>query len=225
MVSSATAPSAERILYLLKTRGPQTAMALGEALEMSSMGARQHLARLQSRGLVESFDQREQVGRPRRYWRLTERGHGRFPDRHEDLTIVLIDSVRELFGTRGLEALIVRKERDDEARYRSELRGCRTLGARLRRLAELRRREGYMADVERCSDGSWLLVENHCPICAAATRCQAFCRSELTVFRRCLGEDVSVERVDHLPAGARRCAYRIQRRGKRVAAGADPDRS
>ena len=54
-----------------------------------------------------------------------------------------------------------------------------------------------------------LLVENHCPICAAAKACQQFCRSELRVFQEALGDDVTVERVDHILAGARRCAYLV----------------
>ena len=33
-----------------------------------------------------------------------------------------------------------------------------------------------MAEVEPQDDGSLLLIENHCPICAAATSCQSFCR-------------------------------------------------
>ena len=59
-------------------------------------------------------------------------------------------------------------------------------------------------------DGSLLLVENHCPICAAATACQGFCRAELEVFRSVLGPDVTVERVDHIVAGGRRCSYTIK---------------
>lgn len=54
-----------------------------------------------------------------------------------------------------------------------------------------------------------LLVENHCPICTAARVCQGFCRSELEVFRDVLGPEVEVERVEHVLAGGRRCAYRI----------------
>jgi predicted ArsR family transcriptional regulator len=54
-----------------------------------------------------------------------------------------------------------------------------------------------------------LLVENHCPICVAAKACQGFCRSELALFRETLGEKVSVERDEHIVAGARRCVYRI----------------
>jgi predicted ArsR family transcriptional regulator len=66
-----------------------------------------------------------------------------------------------------------------------------------------------MADVLPQADGSVLLVENHCPICAAARDCQGFCRSELAIFQDTLGPDCQVERTDHLLAGARRCAYRI----------------
>ena len=75
--------------------------------------------------------------------------------------------------------------------------------------AALRAAEGYMAKWSREDDGTYLLVENHCPICAAAAACQGFCRAELALFRTALGECVTVERTDHILAGARRCAYRI----------------
>jgi predicted ArsR family transcriptional regulator len=58
-------------------------------------------------------------------------------------------------------------------------------------------------------DKGYLLVENHCPICAAAKICQGFCTSELNTFKFILGNDVSVTRVNHIIAGDRRCAYRI----------------
>ena len=57
--------------------------------------------------------------------------------------------------------------------------------------------------------GAFLLVENHCPICAAARACQGFCRSELEIFHRVLGPGCAVERLEHILAGSRRCAYRI----------------
>ncbi len=57
--------------------------------------------------------------------------------------------------------------------------------------------------------GGFRLIENHCPICAAARVCQGFCRSELALFREVLGPGVAVERTEHLLAGGRRCAYRV----------------
>ena len=61
-----------------------------------------------------------------------------------------------------------------------------------------------MASVTQDARESFLLVENHCPICAAAAACQGLCRSELAIFRAVLGDDVTVERTDHILAGARR---------------------
>lgn len=86
--------------------------------------------------------------------------------------------------------------------------GTDTLEERVRTLADIRNQEGYMAEYTKDEQGL-ILVENHCPICAAATACRGFCKTELDTFRTVLGDDVTVERVDHILQGARRCAYRI----------------
>ncbi|WJR79057.1 metalloregulator ArsR/SmtB family transcription factor [Bradyrhizobium sp. NP1] len=200
--------SQDRILFQLKARGPQTAAGVGARLDITPAGARQHLLKLEAAGLVESDDQREGRGRPRKYWRLTARGHGRFPDRHSDLTLDLLRSMHEVFGERGLETLIAHRERASIADYRKAVGTRGSLRQKLSALARIRSQEGYMASVVKDADG-FLLVENHCPICAAAAACQGLCRSELAVFRAVLGTDVMIERVDHILAGARRCAYRI----------------
>nr|WP_297523966.1 helix-turn-helix transcriptional regulator [uncultured Roseateles sp.] len=199
----------DRLLYALKSRGPQAAAALAATVAITPMGAHKLLARLETQGLVEAQDdQRGEAGRPRKLWSLTAAGHGRFPDRHGDLTVQLIQQARAVFGEAGLDQLIVARERDSELHYRAALDRCRTTGDRVRELARLRAEEGYMARAERVGK-DWLLVEDHCPICAAAQSCQGFCRSELALFQRCLGPGLTVERTEHLLAGARRCAYRI----------------
>jgi predicted ArsR family transcriptional regulator len=207
--------SRDRILFHLKTRGPQVAADVGARLDMTPAGARQHLLGLEAAGLVESADRREGRGRPRKYWRLTPRGHEQFPDRHSDLTLDLLQSMREVFGDTGRDRLIEYRESATVASYRKLLGDCVSLGQRLTALARIRTREGYMASVARESGDSFLLVENHCPICAAASACQGLCVSELAVFRAVLGSDVTVERIDHILAGARRCAYRITRQTPR----------
>ncbi|GGY95461.1 helix-turn-helix transcriptional regulator [Pseudoduganella plicata] len=202
--------TADQILFLLKTRGPKTAQQLAEILDLTSMGTRRHLEAAQEKGLVHYADVAEKVGRPSRRWLLTEAGHARFPDRHADLTVQLIDQVRQLFGDAGMDKLITSREVASEAFYRETVGDAATpLPQRVAALAQARDGEGYMAEVEALPDGSLLLVENHCPICAAARACQNFCRSELEVFQRVLGPDCNVERTEHQLAGSRRCAYRI----------------
>jgi predicted ArsR family transcriptional regulator len=202
--------SSEQILYLLKTRGPQTAQRLAELLELSSMGARRQLEAAQEKGLVGFEDMSDKVGRPARRWLLTGAGHARFPDRHADLTLQLIAQARAVFGEAGLERLIAAREAASEAEYRAGLAQETGLLARAAALARLRDGEGYMAETALQDDGSVLLIENHCPICAAAAECQNFCRSELAIFQRVMGDDCTVQRSEHLLAGARRCVYVIK---------------
>jgi predicted ArsR family transcriptional regulator len=204
--------SQDRILFHLKTRGPQTAADIGSRFGITPAGARQHLLKLETAGLVESADQNRGRGRPRKYWQLTRRGHDRFPDRHSDLTVDLLRSMRGVFGDRGLDQLIEHRERASIVDYRRLVGEPRSLRQKLDALAKIRSREGYMASVAKDSGESFLFIENHCPICAAAASCQGLCRSELAIFRAVLGTDVTVERIEHILAGARRCAYRIGKR-------------
>jgi len=203
-------PGEDRILRLLKFRGEQTTATIAIHLDITAPGARKHLNGLLEGGLVTFEDRAGRVGRPERYWRLTGEAQRRFPDSHAVLTVEMIESVRGLFGEDGLDRLIGERERQMLRRYDAALAGLDGLGARVAALAEIRAQEGYMAEADEQPDGTWLLAENHCPICAAASSCRNFCRSELALFRQVLGEDVSIERVDYILEGARRCAYRIQ---------------
>jgi predicted ArsR family transcriptional regulator len=201
-----------RVLHALKSAGPQTAETLGRKLGMTAVGARQHLLRLAEDGLVDSVDQSEGVGRPKRIWSLTEAGHARFPDNHAGLTLELITAIRKTGGEAMLDQVIEVREKAALQTYRRALDGAASLKEKVKRLAKIRSEEGYMASTASGDNGAVLLVENHCPICVAAKACQGFCRSELALFRETLGDKVSVERDEHIVAGARRCVYRISGR-------------
>jgi predicted ArsR family transcriptional regulator len=201
-----------RVLHALKAAGPQTAEALGRKLGITAVGARQHLLRLQEEGLVDAVDQSTGVGRPKRVWSLSEAGHARFPDNHAGLTLELITAIRKTGGETMLDAIIDAREKAALQSYRRALEGAASLKDKVKRLAKIRSEEGYMASVAAGTGGALLLVENHCPICVAAKACQGFCRSELALFRESLGNKVSVERDEHIVAGARRCVYKIAER-------------
>src|SRR5215470_19157376 len=201
--------NSNRLLYTLKSRGPLAAGAVAQTLGITAVGVRQHLAKLHAEGLVAFDDQAGEIGRPKRLWRLTAKGHGRFPDTHGDLTVNLIGGIRSVFGEAGLDRLIEARQEAAMATYRRALELCSGLEDRVRTVARLRTEEGYMAEFEAEPDGSFLLIENHCPICAAAKICQGFCRSELELFRAVFGAERSVMRQEHLLSDGRRCVYRV----------------
>ncbi|MFN4011557.1 MAG: helix-turn-helix transcriptional regulator [Pannonibacter sp.] len=198
-----------RLLNALKGSGPQTAADLAATLAVTPVAIRQHLDGLAGEGLVDFEDQKGSVGRPRRVWALTAAGHARFPDNHATLVAGLLGGLRQIYGEEGLDRLIALREQEAEAVYGAELDNAPDVATRLERLAALRSREGYMAEVEEDGTGGWLFIENHCSICAAATACQGFCRSELALFQKVLGPGTVIDRCEHLLSGDRRCVYRV----------------
>lgn len=198
----------DKIIQLLKLHGPLTAKTLAEELALTTMGVRQHLQALEDAGDVDIEDRVEGRGRPTRYWGLTEQSRTHFADRHSELSLQLIDSVKMIFGDQGLDKLIEHREHTAMQQYRSAMQGMTDIASRLTKLVELRSLEGYMA-TQKQADGVFWLLENHCPICSAATKCQNFCRSELQQFQQLFADIATVSREEHIIDGARRCAYRI----------------
>ena len=198
----------QEILTLLKTDGPTSAATMAERFGVTAMAIRQHLYDLQAEGLVGTEEQAQPVGRPVKLWHLSERANRYFPDAHADLAVGLINAIRTSLGEDAMRTLIAERSQRQKDDYRSLMDGAESLSDKLQRLTEQRSREGYMAAMAADAE-EFLFIENHCPICSAARSCSGLCAMELEVFRDALGPDCQVDRVDHILAGARRCAYRV----------------
>ena len=200
----------DRVLFQLKTHGPQTAARLGKRLDITAMAVRQHLSVLQGEGLVDFTDERRKVGRPARVWQLTPKANDRFPDSHAELAVEMFQAIQGAFGAEGLERLTAERTRKQVESYRARMPSRElSLEEPVAALARIRREEGYMAECRRARNGTIELVENHCAISKAAQFCPQLCGSELTLFREVLGDRFTVERIEHMLTGDRRCAYRI----------------
>ena len=203
--------SRRKIINLLKRNGARNAADLAASLGITAMAARQHLYLLVEEGLVEASTRPGGVGRPSKLWSLTAEAEQFFPQGYADLTAGLLSSMREAFGEEGIEKIITIRTREQQQTYRQRMDGAVLLSSRLKRLAEIRTEEGYMAEVQK-DDQGYIFIENHCPICAAAKACTGLCAAELSLFRSVLGDDIIVTRCEHILLGARRCAYRIARK-------------
>jgi len=199
----------DQILHLLKMQGAQTATAIAEQVQVSPMAIRQHLQSLQAERWVTYQEERRPLGRPVKLWELTVQAGDRFPNSHADLMVDLLKSMESVFGDAGLDQLVAERSQRQVQTYQAKVAKTGTWQQRVWAIANQRSQEGYMAEVIELPQGDLLLVENHCPIYAAAKTCQKLCGSELQVFRAVLGTEVSVERVEHILAGDRRCTYRV----------------
>ena len=123
MESDTRSRARDRVLLELKTRGPQGSAQLARKLGATPMAVRQHLAALEDERLVSHSDPRGGVGRPARIWDLTPRAASRFPDSHAELTVDLIEVMRDSFGEEALDQLISARSKRQLASYRKRLPG------------------------------------------------------------------------------------------------------
>jgi predicted ArsR family transcriptional regulator len=205
-----------RIVDHLKRAGASTTAAIADALAVTTQAVRPQLVELEERGLVNAETLVTGTrGRPPIGWALSPLAIELFPDRHGDLTVELLQTMRRELGDDALEAVLAARDRDHlaELEQRMSHLDSSDVDGRVAVLAEQRTRQGYMAEVNRDGD-DLVLTEHHCPVCAAATECQSLCRNELELFRAAIGAAGTIERSQHLLSGDQRCVYRIRTRGR-----------
>jgi predicted ArsR family transcriptional regulator len=199
-----------RIIERLKRVESATATDLAEEFGLTDTALRQHLDALEEVGMVtRSIAEPTGRGRPPVHWQLGAAAAAAFPDRHGELTVDLITSMRSTLGDKALDRVIAARADRQAAGYALALADSKDVAVRVRRLADLRTDEGYLAEVATDGD-AFILIEHHCPIRDAAAACGALCNAELEAFQRALGSGVTVTRTQHLLAGDRRCAYRVE---------------
>ena len=198
------------ILDILKQEGAQDSKTLAAPLSVTAMAVRQHLYALQEERLLTYTEQHRRMGRPVKLWELTPAANKFFPDGNSELLVEMINLVRKVYGEDALPKLIQARAEDQFSIYQRQLKDCHSLPEKLQTLVEIRTEEGYMAEIQEREDGTYLLIENHCPICEAAQTCQNFCSAELNLFQRVLGGEITVQRVEHIPEGRRRCVFEVK---------------
>lgn len=206
----ASTSTRKAIINLLKHQGGMDVVALSSQFALSGMAIRQHLNALKEEGLVTFEEEARPMGRPTKLWRLTPAADRFFPSGYSELSVSLINSMKEAFGNEGLDKLLSVRNKNMQDQYLQYIGDASGVKERLEKLAEIRTNEGYMAEVKDQGDGSLLFIEKHCPICEAAAVCTGLCKNELHLFKTVLGDQVHIERGEYILAGGRNCIYTVR---------------
>ena len=199
----------QELLQTFKMNGEMTVEALSAQIGITTMGVRQHLAVLEKDGLVSSRTVRQKVGRPALHFQLTERAEAFFPQQYGHFATSILEQIRQLDGDEKID-LILRKRAELQIKaYRQRIE-AKPLLEQVTELARIRDDEGYMAEVRDLGDGSFELIEHHCPIADVARMCEKVCTYELEVFRQVLDADVVFS--DHKMRGDSQCSYILKKR-------------
>jgi DeoR family suf operon transcriptional repressor len=203
----AVTPTQRAVLYAIRRRGGITVDQLAGALDITTSGARQHLAGLTDAGLVDSTPAPRapgQRGRGELIHQLTDAADPLFPKAYGELT-------NQLLGYLTAEAVdeVFDKRRDDRIESaRTRLAPRPTFADRVAELAAILDEDGYLASFESQADGTFLVTEHNCAIIAVAREHPHACSSEIDFIRAALPE-ADVERITHRVSGAHSCTYSI----------------
>jgi DeoR family suf operon transcriptional repressor len=171
---------------------------------------RRHLRSLEVEGLVEASPAVEGPGRPSNRWRLTDSGRGRFTDGSGDFALGLLHSLASSLSPAQIGELMEQQAEEKAGSYRGRI-GAGPLPERLERLVELRRHEGFFAELRHDPDhaDAWVISEFHCSVMRIAEEFPIVCDQELQLIRRTF-PDCHVERVHWRLEEGHSCGFRLR---------------
>ncbi len=199
-----------KILWHLKSRGECGLGDLAEMLKISCMAVHKHLAALEERGLVESSSKTNsgRVGRPKSSYRLTSQGRTTFPRAYGGVAKCALNFIEKRLGKEALEQMLRERQSEIFERYNGELKQLE-FNERVKRLAQIRDGEGYMAESRRLpSNSKHILLEYNCPIIQLAQDHWEACATEIELFSNLL--DAKVEATHRAAKGDLICRFVIE---------------
>jgi DeoR family suf operon transcriptional repressor len=202
------------VIYALRRRGQATADDIARQLDMTVSGARQHLTALVDDGFAEATELPRppgQRGRAQLAYMVTDRADALFPKAYGELTNELLGYASET-NSSLVDTLFARRRDQRIRNATARLQRRRSLKAKVAELTRILDDDGYLATFEEVAVGEYRIVEHNCAIWAVAQRYGQACTSELDFIRAALPE-ATVERVQHMVAGAPHCAYQIRALG------------
>jgi DeoR family suf operon transcriptional repressor len=206
-------PTKQNILQYLLKSGQSTTQELADTLEISPQAIRRHLKDLEMEGLIEYQSVQQGMGRPQHLYQLSRQGRSLFPQRYGEFAVSFLDTLRETVGEKQVSEVLRKQWERKAAEYR-RLVGNGKLSERLAQLVELRKQEGYMAELHPLETNqetgeSFFLAEHHCAISEVAESYPSVCGHELEMFSAVL-PDCRIERTQWINDGEHRCGYLIQ---------------
>ena len=197
----------QEILEYLRRHGEATVRDLGGLLYLSRTGIRQHLIIMARDGLVAVRAIRGRVGRPAFVYSLTPAGDAFFPSRYDDLSNLLLEEIRHIAGSKGLQSVLMRVAARSAEPYEAGLQDL-PLAQRVDEATRIINERGSVTDSRSNNAEEYLINQYTCPFPNVARAHSGVCALEVEFVRRLTGGDARL--VRSLLRGDRSCTYRVR---------------
>lgn len=189
--------------------GPRTAHQLGRDQGVRASAARRHAEALVEEGLAKPVFRQEGLGRPKKYYELTDAGRERLPRRYDALAEFMADASKEAHGPAGLartmDAVAERLARDHARMVPADA----PTRERVRAAASVLRKIGFQTELEERED-RMVIIRRDCIFrrLAFAHQPEVCGNLDTGLLERILG--VPVQLVACMPWGDDACRHEVQ---------------
>jgi predicted ArsR family transcriptional regulator len=201
-------PTREKIILLLKKRGPLAIDELSREMSITSMGIRQHLLSLERRGLIEYITKRQGIGRPAFLYKLTEKADDLFPKEYDKFILHLFRDIEKNEGREKIEEILKWRKSRIIKEAKDALADKKSIHDRLSGLKDILESDGYFAELSESNTHFTLKLFN-CPVFKLASEFQELCRYDLQILKELVGQELTREAC--IADGHSSCTYKIQK--------------
>ncbi len=215
-VADPDAGTRRRVLELVATDGPVTALQLARELHLTAAGVRRHLACLEQEGQIVEHHVRPTAavgaarrGRPARRFVVATRGQETLTHRYAEIATDALAFLEQFGGTEAVERFAEHRIAELEEHLAPAVAAAGTnVAARADALATALDDEGFAASTRPVPGTAFVQVcQGHCPVQDVAAAYPQLCEAETRAFARLLG--VHVQRLATLPTGGHVCTTNV----------------
>lgn len=196
------------IMELIKCSGGISVGHLAETMGMSYMGVKKHCLAMQKLGYLDTWRSPKVVGRPEKFYRLTEKAAPLFPGIGSDICLSILEAATKL-ETNGAEKLLFSFFRSRTEQLAAVVTGD-SVQERAEKLAAVRSAAGHYSRCIYSEEEGLRLEEFHNPLQQLFDKYPTLERMEAQMFERLLG--ARVERSVTRTAGLSRYRFDLSPR-------------
>lgn len=192
---------------LLKTKSGLTVDELSKGLKITRNAVRQHLAALESDGLIALGSTRPSGGRPQQLYALTEKGKEVFPRHYSWFAQLVIEAIKREHGADGLRERLGEIGASVAEQMRNQSPGLGTREQKVEKLAEVMDQLGYNARTVAVADKAPVIEADNCVFHELAIKNPEICHFDLEMMGTFTGS-----KVDHqecMARGGNVCRFRF----------------
>ncbi len=201
-------PTRKRILEIMRDCEACTVEHLASELTLTTVTVRHHLDILAKEGLVEMAEtrRRDLPGRPQHIFKLTTCAHDRFPKNYQELSMLMLDEIKDTLSASQLETMMQGMATRMAAQARlpgADAKPEQRLNAAVKYLNDC----GYAAEWSHEGE-QFLLSTRNCPYHAASKQHSELCNMDLMLVSQLLG--AKADRRERMAEGDHVCSYVIK---------------